>query len=113
MAMRTAKSPRLGRQRIKFLVGTFGWNEQRKATGKIAPATTCLGALLWPESQGGKPFWIEEFNDENARIRAPVMRGGYTTEFIRKIWFDRAGGGGGGKTECRPCKSYGRERVTL
>jgi len=34
---------------------------------------------------------IEEFNDENARYYVlTVLRGGYTTEIFRKIWFDRA-----------------------
>jgi outer membrane lipoprotein-sorting protein len=34
---------------------------------------------------------IEEFNDENARYYVlTVLRGGYTTEIYRKIWFDRA-----------------------
>ena len=34
---------------------------------------------------------FEEFNDENARYYVlTVLRGGYRTEILRKIWFDRA-----------------------
>jgi len=34
---------------------------------------------------------FEEFNDERARYYVlTVLRGGYRTEILRKIWFDRA-----------------------
>jgi len=47
--------------------------------------------LLWPEIVKGEAVLIEEFNDETARYYVlTVLRGGYTTEIRRKIWFDRA-----------------------
>jgi outer membrane lipoprotein-sorting protein len=38
----------------------------------------------------GEAVLFEEFNDETARYYVlTVLRGGYTTEIRRKIWFDR------------------------
>jgi hypothetical protein len=50
-----------------------------------------LEALLWPEVRKEEPVLMEEFNDETARYYVlTVLRGGYKTEILRKIWFDRA-----------------------
>jgi hypothetical protein len=50
-----------------------------------------LEALLWPEVRKEEPVLLEEFNDETARYYVlTVLRGGYKTEILRKIWFDRA-----------------------
>jgi outer membrane lipoprotein-sorting protein len=50
-----------------------------------------LEALLWPEIRKGESVLFEEFNDETARYYVlTVLRGGYQTEILRKIWFDRA-----------------------
>jgi hypothetical protein len=50
-----------------------------------------LEALLWPEVRKEEPVLLEEFNDEAARYYVlTVLRGGYKTEILRKIWFDRA-----------------------
>jgi outer membrane lipoprotein-sorting protein len=50
-----------------------------------------LDALLWPEIRKEETVLIEEFNEESARYYVlTVLRGGYTTEIYRKIWFDRA-----------------------
>ena len=50
-----------------------------------------LEALLWPEIRKEEPVLMEEFNDETARCYVlTVLRGGYKTEILRKIWFDRA-----------------------
>jgi hypothetical protein len=50
-----------------------------------------LEALLWPEVRKEEPVLMEEFNDEAARYYVlTVLRGGYKTEILRKIWFDRA-----------------------
>ncbi len=50
-----------------------------------------LEALLWPEVRREEPVLFEEFNDEAARFYVlTVLRGGYQTEILRKIWFDRA-----------------------
>ncbi|GAC1703236.1 MAG: hypothetical protein NVS9B4_10750 [Candidatus Acidiferrum sp.] len=50
-----------------------------------------LDALLWPEIRTGEAVLFEEFNDEVARYYVlTVLRGGYRTEILRKVWFDRA-----------------------
>jgi hypothetical protein len=50
-----------------------------------------LDALLWPEIRKEETVLFEEFNDETARYYVlTVLRGGYRTEILRKIWFDRA-----------------------
>jgi hypothetical protein len=50
-----------------------------------------LEALLWPEVRKEEPVLMEEFNDETARYYVlTVLHGGYKTEILRKIWFDRA-----------------------
>jgi outer membrane lipoprotein-sorting protein len=50
-----------------------------------------LEALLWPEIRKEETVLFEEFNDEIARYYIlTVLRGGYRTEILRKIWFDRA-----------------------
>lgn len=50
-----------------------------------------LEALLWPEIRKAEPVLFEEFNDEAGRFYVlTVLRGGYQTEILRKIWFDRA-----------------------
>jgi outer membrane lipoprotein-sorting protein len=50
-----------------------------------------LDALLWPQILKGEAVLAEEFNEENARYYVlTVLRGGYNTEILRKIWFDRA-----------------------
>jgi hypothetical protein len=50
-----------------------------------------LDALLWPEIRKEETVLFEEFNDETARYYVlTVLRGGYRTEILRKIWFDRS-----------------------
>lgn len=50
-----------------------------------------LDALLWPEIRKEESVLFEEFNDEIARYYIlTVLRGGYRTEILRKIWFDRS-----------------------
>jgi outer membrane lipoprotein-sorting protein len=50
-----------------------------------------LDALLWQEIRKEETVLLEEFNDESARYYVlTVLRGGYSTEIFRKIWFDRA-----------------------
>jgi len=47
-------------------------------------------ALLWPEVRKEEQVVLEEFNDESARYYVlTVLRGGYKSEILRKIWFDR------------------------
>lgn len=48
-------------------------------------------ALLWPEVRKQEVTLFEEFNDELARYYViTVLRGGYRSEILRKIWFNRA-----------------------
>ena len=50
-----------------------------------------LDALLWPEIRKEESVLFEEFNDEVSRYYVlTVLRGGYRTEILRKIWFDRS-----------------------
>jgi hypothetical protein len=50
-----------------------------------------LNALLWTEIRKEETVLFEEFNDEKARYYVlTVLRGGYRTEILRKIWFNRA-----------------------
>jgi outer membrane lipoprotein-sorting protein len=50
-----------------------------------------LDALLWPDVQKEETVLFEEFNDAGGRYYVlTVLRGGYQTEILRKIWFDRA-----------------------
>ncbi len=50
-----------------------------------------MDALLWTEIRKEEAVLFEEFNDERARYYVlTVLRGGYRTEILRKIWFDRA-----------------------
>src|SRR5712692_703421 len=75
----------------KFLVGPVA---QERASSKpienLRPQHL-LDALLWPEVRREESVLEEEFNDENGRYYVlTVLRGGYQTEILRKIWFDRA-----------------------
>jgi hypothetical protein len=50
-----------------------------------------LEAFLWPEIRREEEVLFEEFNDDSGRSYVlTVLRGGYRTEILRKIWFDRA-----------------------
>jgi outer membrane lipoprotein-sorting protein len=48
-------------------------------------------AILWPEVRKEEVVLPEEFNEESTRYYVlTVLRGGYQSEILRKIWFDRA-----------------------
>ncbi|HVM76485.1 MAG TPA: hypothetical protein VMT75_12630 [Candidatus Saccharimonadales bacterium] len=50
-----------------------------------------IEALLWPEVRKEETTLPEEFNDEAGRYYVlTILRGGYQTEILRKVWFDRA-----------------------
>jgi hypothetical protein len=75
----------------KFLIGPVA---VERAGGKpienLRPQHL-LDALLWPEIRKQETVLFEEFNDETARYYVlTVLRGGYQTEILRKIWFDRS-----------------------
>jgi len=75
----------------KFLVGQVA--AERASTKPIENLRPhhLLDALLWPEIRKEEAVLFEEFNDDTARYYVlTVLRGGYQTEILRKIWFDRA-----------------------
>ena len=75
----------------KFLVGDVKVERNSAKPLENLRPQHLFDALLWPEIVKGEAVLIEEFNDENARYYVlTVLRGGYTTEIRRKIWFDRA-----------------------
>ena len=75
----------------KFLVGSVAAERiSEKPIENLRPHHL-LDALLWPEVRKEESVLFEEFNDEAARYYVlTVLRGGYRTEILRKIWFDRA-----------------------
>lgn len=75
----------------KFLVGPVAAERiSEKPIENLRPQHL-LDALLWPEVRKEESVLFEEFNDETARYYVlTVLRGGYRTEILRKIWFDRA-----------------------
>jgi outer membrane lipoprotein-sorting protein len=75
----------------KFITGPV--NAERASSKPIENLRPqhLLDALLWPEIRKQEAVLFEEFNDEAARYYVlTVLRGGYETEILRKIWFDRA-----------------------
>jgi hypothetical protein len=75
----------------KFLVGAVGLERNSEKPLENLRPQHLLDALLWPEIRKEETVLIEEFNDENSRYYVlTVLRGGYTTEIYRKIWFDRS-----------------------
>jgi len=77
--------------RNKFLVGSVALERvSAKPIENLRPQHL-LEALLWPEIRKEEAVLLEEFNDETARYYVlTVLRGGYKTEILRKVWFDRA-----------------------
>lgn len=75
----------------KFLVGEVAAERNSEKPLENLRPQHLLDALLWPEVRKEESTLLEEFNDENAKFYVlTVLRGGYRTEILRKIWFDRA-----------------------
>jgi hypothetical protein len=75
----------------KFLTGPVAVERSSNKPIENLRPQHLLDALLWPEIRKEETVLFEEFNDENARYYVlTVLRGGYRTEILRKIWFDRA-----------------------
>jgi outer membrane lipoprotein-sorting protein len=75
----------------KFIVGPMAMEKTSSKPIENLRPQHLLDALLWPEVRKEEAVLLEEFNDENARYYVlTVLRGGYQTEILRKIWFDRA-----------------------
>jgi hypothetical protein len=77
--------------KTKFLIGSVtAERNSNKPIENLRPQHL-LEALLWPEVRKEESVLFEEFNDEVARYYVlTVLRGGYRTEILRKIWFDRS-----------------------
>src|SRR5882757_7176804 len=75
----------------KFLVGPVAVERASSKPIENLRPQHLLDALLWPEVRKEEAVLFEEFNDENDRYYVlTVLRGGYQTEILRKIWFDRS-----------------------
>jgi len=75
----------------KFLVGPVAAEKNSSKPIENLRPQHLLDALLWPEIRKEEASYVKEFNDENARYYVlTVLRGGYQTEILREIWFDRA-----------------------
>jgi outer membrane lipoprotein-sorting protein len=75
----------------KFLVGQVAAERTSNKPIENLRPQHLLDALLWPEVQKEESVLAEEFNDEKGRYYVlTVLRGGYQTEILRKIWFDRS-----------------------
>jgi hypothetical protein len=75
----------------KFLVGLVAVERTSSKPIENLRPQHLLDALLWPEVRKEEAVLFEEFNDENGRYYVlTVLRGGYQTEILRKIWFDRS-----------------------
>src|SRR5713101_3052980 len=75
----------------KFLIGEVALERNSEKPLENLRPQHLLDALLWPEIRKEETALIEEFNDDAARYYVlTVLRGGYSTEIFRKVWFDRA-----------------------
>lgn len=75
----------------KFLVGQVAAGRVSEKPIENLRPQHMLDAFLWPEIRKEEEVLFEEYNDEAGRFYVlTVLRGGYQTEILRKIWFDRA-----------------------
>lgn len=75
----------------KFLVGQVALERTSSKPIENLRPQHLLDALLWSEIRKQESVLLEEFNDQYGRYYIlTVLRGGYQTEILRKIWFDRA-----------------------
>jgi hypothetical protein len=75
----------------KFLVGPVALNRQSAKPIENLRPQHLVDALLWAEVRKEEITLSEEFNDESARYYVlTVLRGGYQSEILRKLWFDRS-----------------------
>jgi len=74
----------------KFLIGPVTLERQSSKPIENLRPQHLLEAVLWPEVRKEEIVLSEEFNDESGRYYVlTVLRGGYKSEILRKIWFDR------------------------
>jgi outer membrane lipoprotein-sorting protein len=76
--------------KTKFIVGLVAAERSSDKPIENLRPQHLLDALLWPEIRKEESVLFEEFNDETARYYIlTVLRGGYRTEILRKVWFNR------------------------
>jgi len=76
--------------RNKFLTGQVAVERQSNKPIENLRPQHLVDAVLWPEVRKEEVVLIEEYNDENSRYYVlTVLRGGYKSEILRKVWFDR------------------------
>jgi hypothetical protein len=74
----------------KFLVGPVSLTRPSAKPIENLRPQHLIDALLWPEVRKEEVSFPEEFNDEGGRYYVlDILRGGYHTEILRKVWFDR------------------------
>ena len=74
----------------KFLVGPISLTRPSAKPIENLRPQHLVDALLWPEVRKEEMSFPEESNDENGRYYVlDILRGGYKTEILRKVWFDR------------------------
>jgi outer membrane lipoprotein-sorting protein len=77
--------------KAKFLVGPVALNRQSSKPIENLRPQHLVDALLWPEVHKEEVVLPEEFNDDMTRYYVlSVLRGGYQSELLRRIWFDRS-----------------------
>jgi outer membrane lipoprotein-sorting protein len=92
----------------KFLVGQVSAERASSKPIENLRPQHLLDALLWPPIRKEETVLFEEFDDETARYYVlTVLRGGYRTEILRKIWFNRA------DLQVSRLQSYGPKGVLL
>ena len=92
----------------KFLTGQVAAERASNKPIENLRPQHLLDALLWPEIRKEESVLFEESNDDTARSYVlTVLRGGYRTEILRKIWFDRA------DLEVSRLQSYGPKGVLV
>jgi len=75
----------------KFLAGPVSLERPTSKPIENLRPQHLVDVLLWPEIRKEEEVLFEEFNDEAARYYVlTVLHGGYRTETLRKVWFDRA-----------------------
>jgi hypothetical protein len=75
----------------KFLVGPVALEHTSSKPIENLRPQHLLDAILWSEIRKPETVLFQEFNDINARYYIlTVLRGGYQTEILRTIWFNRA-----------------------
>ena len=74
----------------KFVVGAVALDRAGTKPIENLRPQHLFEALLWPEVRKEEMVLFEEANDQEGRYYVlTVLRGGYKSEILRKIWFDR------------------------